>query len=159
MAVIGCRPAMPPASDASMNRAATVGFRVLKTGAHGKAASGDLSASREPSGAVATSETAYRQLWEKHIGGAPPPVDFNSESVVFLLLGLRSTGGYGIEPQSVEASPGRARVSAKVISPRADGVVTMAFTAPFTVIAVASPNIEAVEWVDSSGTTLARTVE
>lgn len=158
--VIGCRPAVPPPSDTSMNRAASgVPFRILKTGSYGKAASGDLSASPQPSGAVATTETAYRQLWEKHIEGEPPPVDFSSESVVFLLLGLRSTGGHAIEPQAVETSSGRAKVSARVISPKPGGMATMAFTAPFAVIAVAAPGIKAAEWIDTDGMPVARTVD
>lgn len=83
-------------------------------------------------------------------------VDFATESVIFLFLGMRSTGGYAIEAQEAEVQGGIARVKAAVHSPGPGDIVTQALTAPYTVVAISSPRIEAAEWIDRDGRLIAR---
>lgn len=110
----------------------------------------DGSASREALVRVAHDEETFRRLWQSHVGGAQlPAVDFARESVVFLLLGGRSTGGFDITPGGVTVTGGIAKIDAPVTAPGADSIVTMALTSPYAVVAVPSPGLESAEWIDS----------
>ncbi len=110
----------------------------------------DGSASREALVRIASDAETFRRLWQSHVGGAQlPAVDFARESVVFLLLGSRSTGGFDITPGGVTVSEGMAKVDAPVTAPGKDSIVTMALTYPYAVVAVPAPGLKGAEWIDS----------
>lgn len=130
----------------------TSSYRILEKGGYGKAAQAADVRVTSPSVEVARSAAEYSALWRRHISdGQPPAVDFAKESVVFLLMGARSTGGYGIDPKDVTLEGDAAVVRAAMIKPGKGDMTTQAFTAPFAVIAIESTNVQAVEWRDPAG--------
>jgi len=81
----------------------------------------------------------YRSRWESLVGnGEPPAVDFATESAVFLFGGQRSTGGYKYEVRGVRIEGDTLVVDGGVTGPPRGGIVTMALTSPYAVIAVDS---------------------
>ena len=58
---------------------------------------------------------------------------------LFIALGERRTGGYGIEIKSVEAVEGRVTVIYREIKPEEGAFVTQAFTYPYVVLKIDSP--------------------
>jgi hypothetical protein len=132
-------------------------FRLLKKGTDGIPAGGEASGRRRaPWIEVAADQASYLALWKREAPGTPGEVDFRSESAIFLLLGIQSTGGYAIEPISVEPpANGTLRVHARLVQPMDDAVVTETLTAPFAVIAVRARGIAKVEWIDADGRLLA----
>ncbi len=130
----------------------TTPYRLLEKGGYGMAAQAADVGVTAPSIEIATSQAEYNALWRTHIGqGEPPPADFSKESVVFLLMGARSTGGYGVDPQAVKLEGGTAVVNAAMIRPGKGDMTTQAFTAPFAVIAIEKPQVQAAEWRDAAG--------
>jgi hypothetical protein len=77
-----------------------------------------------------------------------------NESVIRLELGSRPTGGWAIEPLEVSGDPSLATVKTKIVAPPAGGIVTMALTAPYAVIAI-DADVKAVRWVDENGNLIA----
>lgn len=148
-----------PAPPSAISAAA---YRVLATGSYARAASENPTDPIGPSViAVAADDATYRATWERLIGGGqtPPPVDFSRESVVFLLLGTRSSGGYAIEPGTAEVAGDTATVTANVKTPERGTIATMAFTAPFAVVAIDRPGIGSAEWLGTDRREIARTVQ
>lgn len=125
-------------------------FRVVKTGSYGREASGAaLTGQSKPAVFVAASEADYRRLWDLYVGeGDAPSVDFATERAVFLLLGLRRTGGFAIDVEGVSIESGALVVDAPVQRPAAGGMSTQALTAPWSVIAVKGPAFRGVRWRD-----------
>ena len=133
-------------------------WRLLKKGTNGVPArdAGEGGRRRAPWIELAADKTAFEELWKREIPDLPGEVDFRSETAVFLLLGVQSTGGYAIEPISVDPpDEGVVRVHARLVQPMGDEPVTEAFTAPFAVIAVHAREISKVEWVNDDGRLLA----
>ncbi|MHB0969934.1 MAG: protease complex subunit PrcB family protein [Thermoanaerobaculia bacterium] len=146
-----CRTAAVPEGDV------TPEFRLLSSGAYGARASRSVDEKSAPAVEIARDARAYVDAWSRIVGsGAPPPVDFEKESVVFLALGLRSSGGWSVVPEEVVVETNAARVKARVASPGPRDITTMAFTAPYSVIAVANRGFERAEWVDQDGTPVAK---
>jgi hypothetical protein len=88
----------------------------------------------------ASDDATYRRLWTSLVGtGEPPEIDFNKESVVFLLSGQRSTGGYSVQPRRARIEGRTLVVDATVNNPAADMVTTQALTSPYAVVAVQRP--------------------
>lgn len=132
-------------------------YRIVSTGAYGASAS-STEGRRAPWVEVANDEQRYRDLWSRHVSPeAPPPVDFARESAIFLLLGPRSTGGYSIEVKGVEISGEEVIVAADLIEPEPGGITTMAFSAPYSVLAVRKRGVSKVDW-NNRGRLLARHV-
>ena len=138
------------------SEASSVPFRVLGTGGYA-AAAGD-EARRVPARVyVASSQAEASQRWTTLIGSvAMPSVDFAKESVVFLMLGMRSTGGYAVVPEAVTVKGDGVTVTAQTQSPARGDIVTQAFSAPYAVIAVGRPGIHSAVWV-SAGKVVAKT--
>ncbi len=133
-------------------------YRLLKKGTDGVPASGGEEGGRRraPWIEIATDETSFAELWKREVPGRPEEVDFRTETAIFLLLGVQSTGGYAIEPISVEPpADGVVRVHARLVQPMGDEAVTQALTAPYAVVAVRAQGITKVEWVDADGRLLA----
>jgi len=133
-------------------------YRLLKKGTDGVPA-GDGGAGgrrRAPWIEIAADKASLEEIWKREVPGRPDEVGFRSETVIFLLLGVQSTGGYAIEPISVEPPvEGVVRVHARLIQPMGDDVVTQALTAPYAAIAVRARGVTKVEWVNDDGRLLA----
>ena len=133
-------------------------WRTLKKGTDGVPAAdgGDGGRRRAPWIELAADAKTLEEIWEAQAPGKPGDVDFKSETVIFLLLGVQSSGGYAIEPRSVDPPVnGVVRVHAKLIQPMDDAPTTSALTAPYAVISVRARGIAKVEWVDDDGRLLA----
>ena len=144
-----CTTKSPGGKGAAMttSEANSVPFRVLGKGSY--AALPGRSRDRVlPESTLPPVRRRPRSCGRKLIGGmAMPPVDFSKESVVFLIMGMRSTGGYAVVPQAV-ATPGKGvTVTAEMQSPSRGDIVTQAFSAPYAVIAVSRPGIHSAVWV------------
>lgn len=132
-------------------------FRIIEKGSYSRAASegGGVAPSRVE---IAKDAATFGRLWSALIGtSTPPAVDFSKETAVFLMLGRRSTGGYGVTPQRVVVKDGIATIGAEITKPPPGGIVTMAFTAPYAVVAVENRAFDRVEWVDGEEKIVART--
>lgn len=153
----GCQtaPSVPPvASDETMT------FRILHSSAYGVAANADAGTARDARVAIASTEEEYEALWSAHIGEEPrPPVDFARESAVFLLLGQRSTGGWSVAPESVTIRGNAVDVIATIGRPAPGGVTTMAFSAPYAVIAVPQPGLQSATWKEPGGNVVVSAAE
>lgn len=129
-------------------------FRVIDKGAYGADSSGGSSGPAAV--AVATDAASYANLWARFAGhGEPPNVDFAKDSVIFLSLGTRRSGGFSVEPQQVSQDGDIVVIAAKATTPAPGAIVTMAFTAPYAVVTVNRPGVKAARWVDLSGTVVA----
>ena len=80
----------------------------------------------------------------------------DTESVVRLDLGRRTTGGWSVEPLGVSSDGGVLVVKTQINSPAAGSMVTQALTSPYAVIAV-NARVTAARWVDQDGNTVAET--
>jgi hypothetical protein len=106
---------------------------------------GAFSGIQEPLRVVVTNKTQRAELWTKHIARkqpkAPPPdVDFEKESVIFVALGRKNTGGYSIEITDVRHSGKKTEVVVATRQPKEGGFNIQALTAPFHIVEV--PKIE-----------------
>ncbi len=97
---------------------------------------------------LATSDADYRKQWESLIGeGDAPKVDFEKSVVVFLLAGMRTTGGWSVKPESARVEEdGTAVIEAKVQGPPPGGITTQAITYPYAVVAIHSRDVRKVQW-------------
>ena len=96
---------------------------------------------------LATNDADYRRQWASLIGdGEIPNVDFDDGVVVFLLAGMRNTGGWSVQPQSARIEDGTAIIDAKVQGPKPGGMVTQAITYPYAVIVIHDSDVKKVHW-------------
>jgi hypothetical protein len=153
----GCTTA-PPGDPMSSESAATAAWRVIDQGSYGRGANAEPGTSTASRIELATTWDEYRRFWNEIISAdnQPPPADFANEVVVFLTLGQKSTGGWGIEVSAVELTGASAEVQTTINRPPPGGIVTMAFTAPYAVVAIAAPEVRESLWVDQSGAEIAR---
>lgn len=119
----------------------TPNMRILATGAYAAAQP------QAPRAIAITSAADYARVWDETLGGnAPrPEIDFAKESVVILLAGSKTSGGYSVEPRGVRLEGDVLAVDAEVKSPPPDGIVTMALTSPWAAIAV-DAKFKTVRW-------------
>jgi len=123
-------------------------FRVVESGEYGTAAN-STSGQRGGEAAieVARDEVTYERLWKKHIGSEiRPAIDFSRETALFLLLGIQSSGGYGVSPSAVTVRAGTATVDAEIRAPGSRAIVATVMTAPFAVIAVSDRDVTRAVW-------------
>ncbi|MEO8035765.1 MAG: protease complex subunit PrcB family protein [Acidobacteriota bacterium] len=120
-------------------------FRLLKAGSNAQGvAIGDATAKA----IIAADETTYRRIWQEMIEETPPPpADFAKQTVVFLVLGSRRTGGYAVDVRGVSAAGNAVTIDAPVTTPGSRAIVSDAFTAPFVVVAVDRKQIASVRWL------------
>jgi hypothetical protein len=114
-----------------------------------KIASGSYAATEsvDPQAFIALDDATYVRAWDAMIGGTErPAVDFATESVVFLLGGRRSTGGWSIDVQNVAIVGDALVVDANIKSPPSGSIVTQALTFPWTVVAVKNRTAKRVKW-------------
>ncbi len=133
-------------------------WRVMKKGTDGAAlAKGEEGGGRRaPWIETASDEKALAAIWKREVPGKPGPVDFGSETGIFLVLGVQSTGGYAIEPIAVDPpADGLVRVHARLVQPMTEETAIDVLTAPYAVIAVRATKVAKVEWIDADGRLLA----
>ncbi|MCA1734444.1 MAG: protease complex subunit PrcB family protein [Acidobacteria bacterium] len=142
----------------SSESASTPAWRVIDQGGYGRGANAEPGTSTASRIELATTPAEYRRLWNEIVSAEnePPPADFPNEVVAFLTLGQKSTGGWAIEVSSVEVSGASAEVQTTISRPAPGGIVTMAFTAPYAVVAIAAPDVRQSSWVDQSGAEIGR---
>lgn len=96
---------------------------------------------------LAKSDADYRAQWQKLIGEAQPPdVDFEQNVVVFLMAGMRNTGGWQVLPAGVTIEGDTAVIDAKVQGPPPGGIATQAITYPYAVVSINQRAVEKVRW-------------
>lgn len=83
-------------------------------------------------------------LWQRHRGNNADPIipsildtnDFDSNMVVFVCLGDKPTGGYGVEIESVTEDESEIVVTCLTSDPSPFAMVTMAITQPYEIVTV-----------------------
>jgi hypothetical protein len=93
-----------------------------------------------------TDEAAWAGLWEevgKNRFPAPerPSVDFAQKYVVACFMGMRTSGGHGIEIQSMSLEGSSLQVKVMQESPGRNCMVTDAITHPYIIVTVNKENI------------------
>jgi hypothetical protein len=78
--------------------------------------------------------------------GEAPAVDFETETVVFLFGGQRSTGGYSVDVRGVTMEGDTLVIDGSVQGPPPGAITTQALTSPYAVLAVKSRAIRNVRW-------------
>jgi hypothetical protein len=127
-----------------------VAFHVLRSGSNAQDTSDPA-----PRVFLAVDQESYLRIWQRVDGSAQAPsVDFSRESVAFLLLGNRNTGGYEIDVKTASASGNLITIEAPVTSPGRRAIVTQVLTAPYTIVSLAKKNAGPVRWM-SAGRELA----
>ncbi|HVT44491.1 MAG TPA: protease complex subunit PrcB family protein [Thermoanaerobaculia bacterium] len=145
-----------PGSSGRGDRMSTT-FRMVSEGGHSLLARPDGAASRDPFMAVARDRATYERLWHQYLGDHPiSAVDFGRETVVFLLVPARPTGGYSVEMTEVAVRDGTLVLEARLGEPGPGDMVTQAFTAPYAVVAVPLRTFTRAEWT-SEGNRVAMT--
>jgi len=109
-------------------------------------AKGAFSGIQEPKQLVISNQTQFAEIWQKHnVRAEPkkpaPEIDFSKESVIFVSLGQKRTGGYAVQVSDVQKKDGKIEVVVQTTSPKPGGMQIQTLTAPFTIVAV--PKIEA----------------
>lgn len=124
--------------------AKVVGPVEMQTIAQGAYAAGES----ERKAVLATTDADYRQQWQSLIGeGDLPSADFDKSVVVFLLGGMRNTGGWSVKPISARVEEdGTAVIDAKVQGPPPGGITTQAITYPYAVVTLNSRDVKKVTW-------------
>jgi len=108
-------------------------------------AKGTMSAYQDPTplGLLAQSERTFAsQVWPLAAGNrvprpAPPELDFDRQSVAAFFWGLKRSGGYAIEVQSVNMRGDVLEVRLVLHRPPPGAIVTQALTSPYVLISVA----------------------
>lgn len=105
--------------------------------------------SSQPRAFVAWTEQDYTNFWSSLVSAAPPPkIDFKKERPVLLLAGSRPTGGWNIQVKSAHLDRDVVFVTAPIVGPPADAIVTQAITHPYVLIAVPTTKGRKIRWLD-----------
>lgn len=155
VAVTGCHrwilPVEPDGGTGNGKHTSNMSFETLSIGQHCGPGGPDLRdhPSRfkvnQKGQIVIDNESDLRELWaEIHLGMFPQPdvpvVDFSKSTVVGLFMGLRSTGGYGIEAKQVTESDKAITISYNESHPQVNCMVTMVITSPYHLIKMDRPS-------------------
>jgi hypothetical protein len=94
---------------------------------------------------VVTNKNQWEELWGKHTAQKlpkppAPEIDFDKQSIVFISLGRKNTGGYSVEITDIQRSGKKAEVLFSSKEPKPGGFTIQALTAPFHI--VTTPRIE-----------------
>lgn len=74
----------------------------------------------------------------------PGPIDFDTYDLVVVALGERSTGGFGINIESIQLDGGELAVTGKASAPGPDAIVTQALTYPYSAVLIANTSADKV---------------
>ena len=116
-------------------------------------------ADREPYGVLAVSERAFlNKVWPLAAGRrlpkpAPPPLDFQRESVAAFFWGTKPTGGYSIDVSGVSLKGGVLVVQLRLQKPKPGSLVTQAITSPYLLLRVQGKPTK-VRFLDEKGNLL-----
>lgn len=104
-------------------------------------AKGNFSGLQKPVQMVITNTTQWTKVWEMHsVRKSPaekvPEINFDKETVLFVALGRKSTGGHAVEISAIKESQGKSIVFVKTRAPAPGGIQLQAITAPFHAVAV-----------------------
>jgi hypothetical protein len=88
-----------------------------------------------------TNQTQWAELWTKHSAQVKPAkpapdINFDKESVLFVCLGQKRSGGHSVEIVAVRPLPDRTEITVKTRAPKPGGMQLQALTAPFHIAAV-----------------------
>jgi len=112
-------------------------------------ARGSYAAAESRQAVLATNDAEYRKQWQVLIGeGSTPAVDFEKNVVVFLLGGMRNTGGWSVVPVSVLIEGDVAIIDAKVQGPPPGAITTQAITYPYAVVTINQREVTQVRWAE-----------
>jgi hypothetical protein len=146
--LVSCRSApVTPDTKADEGTDVSTVMRVVASGQYGKGASAEDAQRARPRLVVARDQVAYARAWSEQINDeTPPAIDFSREVAVFLLLGRHSTGGHSVTPVRVAREGDALVVDATIAGPSKRAIVSMALTAPYSVIAVPRGDFRKVSW-------------
>ncbi len=128
-----------PASDAPSREAAPAGSE--QGDSWRLVARGSYAAVRFPVTEVVHESQDWADVWAAiHANKSEPPtrpvVDMSRESVLLIIMGQRSTGGYDIAVTDVTMSGDQVIVTLAVTTPQTDEMVTQALTSPYIAVAI-----------------------
>lgn len=106
---------------------------------------GTQSGIQEQTAVLIADPERWKAHWERHAkvfvpAPPPPPVDFDTSSLVAVHLGERRTGGYTVSIAAINREEGHLRVTAVERRPAPGAVVTMALTQPYHIVLI--PRVE-----------------
>lgn len=106
---------------------------------------------------VLTDIEAFEAFWEElHANQSPrpdlPDVDFATEMVVAVVLGLRSSGGYAVEVKKVAEKGGKIGVLVEETAPGPSCGTFAAMTSPYHLIKMKQASVTPLEFVDTKKT-------
>lgn len=109
-------------------------------------ARGAFSGIQEPKQLVVTNSVQWTKLWNEHSAlqkpaKPAPEVDFEKETVLFVSLGQKRSGGYSVEIVGTKETDGKVEVQLRTREPKKGGFQLQAITSPFHIVAV--PKIDA----------------
>ena len=118
---------------AGVNAAEPVKIRTLSQG--------NFSGIQTQSELVVTNAAQWAEVWTKHSAQRtpkenPPAVDFEKETVLFVALGSKPTGGHRLDIAEVRQSGDKTEALVRIRAPRSGGFSIQALTAPYHAVAV-----------------------
>ena len=104
-------------------------------------AKGAFSGYQQPAHLVITNETQWAEVWKKHSAQEKPArplpkVDFDKETVLFVALGQKTSGGHSVEISRIADIAGKTAVFLSSRAPKPGGIQLQSLTAPFHIVAV-----------------------
>ena len=105
-------------------------------------AKGGFSGIQRPAQLVVTNKQQWEKVWTEHSAGRTPQplpeVNFEKETVIFVALGQKRTGGYTTKIDSAEKSGDKIIVHVSSKGPAKGAMTTQVITAPFATAAIES---------------------
>ncbi len=118
---------------AGVNAAEPVKIRTLSQG--------NFSGIQTASELVVTNAAQWAEVWTKHSAQRtpkekPPAVNFEKETVLFVTVGSKPTGGHRVEIAEVRQEGDKTEVLVRIRAPRSGGFSIQALTAPYHAAAI-----------------------
>ena len=118
---------------AGVNAAEPIKIRTLSQG--------NFSGIQTASEIVVTNAGQWAELWTKHSAQRTPQenspsADFEKETILFVALGSKPTGGHRVEIAEVRQTGDKTEVLVKIRAPQPGGFSIQALTAPYHVVAI-----------------------
>lgn len=109
------------------------GADIVTTGVSPSTWSGGNCGVGKPEARLIEDAKSWAALWKEELATAAPEVDFTKHFAVAVFVGLRNTGGYGVEFLPPAVSGGEVVIGYRVSSPAPTGFVIQAFTQPYAI--------------------------
>ena|SRR5688572_13593175 len=118
---------------AGVNAAEPIKIRTLSQG--------NFSGIQTPSEIVVTNASQWAEVWTKHSAQRTPKedaptVDFEKETVLFVGLGTKPTGGHKVEIAEAHHTGDKTEVLVRIRAPQSGGFSIQALTAPYHAVAI-----------------------